>query len=139
MRKLTVATLALSIIFVIVVSSSFAKADLGVNLTVADPTINPYETQQITVTANEKGTGVVIVIQPAPGESGTAWEDFFEEHSGIAFVWNQAPDDVKAKIGTAIGDKILSFAIVQFGNGGGSETLDSQRISLELMANPAQA
>jgi hypothetical protein len=59
MRKLTIATLALSIVFVLVMASSFANADLGVNLTVANPTINPYETQQITVTANEQGKGVV--------------------------------------------------------------------------------
>jgi hypothetical protein len=121
MKKTAAATVAVIAIFVIAMSSSFANASLNINLNIAKPTISPNETQHITATANERGIGIVFVIQPAPGP---AWTDFLNDHPDLKILWNSMPADIKANIQAAVGDKIVSYAIVHFGEDGGSTTLD---------------
>jgi hypothetical protein len=79
------------------------------------------EDQTITVTANEKGKGILFVIQPA---EGTPWLDFLEDHPLLKALWNSLPSDIKTKIGSAIGGKIVSYATVSIDTGGGSQDLN---------------
>ncbi len=123
MRKLTAVTLAFTAVFIIVMSSSFASASINtlhIDLDIAKSTITPYEKQQITTIVNEKGVGIVFVIQPA---QGPAWTDFLNEHPDLRALWVLAPDDVKAQIQAAVGNKIVSYAIVNFDDAG-SKTLN---------------
>ncbi|XHH08485.1 MAG: hypothetical protein ACFCUE_13070 [Candidatus Bathyarchaeia archaeon] len=121
MKKLTVVTLAFTAVFIIVMSSSFANASLNINIDVAKSNINPYEDQQITATVNEKGFGIILIIQPA---QGPAWTDYLKNDLELKALWVIIPDEIKQQVQAAIGNKIVSYALVSFSSDGGSETFD---------------
>jgi len=100
---------------------SFASASLTIDVNVAKPNISPYETQQITVSANELGAGVVFVVQPA---TGPAWQTFLDSNPALKLIWNSLPADIQAQINSAIGNKIVSYALVNWGTNGGSANLN---------------
>lgn len=103
-----------------VLAVSLVDASLDVSLEVGEPQINQMEDQTITVTANQKGKGMLFVVQPA---EGTPWIDFLEDHPVLKALWDSLPSDIKTKIASAIGDKIVSYATVCVDIGGGSQDL----------------
>jgi hypothetical protein len=124
MKKLTVVTLAFTAAFIVIMASSFANAsiydNLRINVTPAEASISPNDSQQITATVNEKGIGIIFVIQPAEGPT---WTDFLQDHPDARALWILAPDDIKQQIQEAVGNKIVSYAIVTFDDPG-SKTLN---------------
>jgi len=110
-------TLSVTIIAAMVLLSfPLASAALTVNVFVADPNIAPFETQQITAMANEKGAGILIVVQPAIGDP---WEDFLNDHMLLKLALMTLPDDIEQQIQNAVGGKIVSYAFVNIGTEGG--------------------
>lgn len=105
----------------VVLAVSVVDASLEVNLEVGKPQINQMEDQTITVTSNEKGIGILFAIQPA---EGTPWIDFLDDHPILKVVWNSLPSEIKTKITSAIGGKIVSYTTVTIDTGGGSQDLD---------------
>ena len=109
---------ALSILLIITIPS-VASASLEVNVTVGFSELMPYMDQTITATANERGVGMIIVLQPSEGQP---WTDFLDSHPALKSVFNSLPPTIKTQITNEIGQKIVSFNIVSFGTGGGSKT-----------------
>ncbi len=101
-------------------SVSFANATtLNIDVTVDRPTINLNEDQLITATSNEDGRGILIVIQPA---AGTPWQDFLDDNPLLKIAYNALPANVQDQIEAVIGDKIVSYKIVEINNpAGGSQ------------------
>ncbi len=104
-------------------STSLVYAALDIDVTVGQAVINPLETQQITATTNQKGVGILLVIQPA---AGTPWLDYINSHptSWISIVWHSLPSSIQTEISDAIGGKIVSFVVpvTITESGGGSRT-----------------
>ena len=91
---------------------------LDVSVSVSYSEIQTYEDQVITATTNKAGIGVLFVIQPAEGEP---WLNFLNEHGILKGIWEyRLPDDIKDEIQDKIGNKIVSYKIIEIGNGGGS-------------------
>ena len=101
-----------------VLAVSVVDASLEVNLEVGKSQINQMEDQTITVTSNEKGKGILFAIQPA---EGTPWIDFLDDHPLLKALWNSLPSEIKTKIASVVGGKIVSYATVSIGIGGGSD------------------
>jgi hypothetical protein len=81
--------------------------------------IMPFEDQKITVTANERGQRILLVIQPA---EGTPWLEFLDAHPALKLLYNTLPSNVKTELANNVGGKIVSFKMVSFPLGGGSKT-----------------
>ena len=113
--------LAAAISLLILIFSSVAYASLDVDVSVENNDIMPLDDQNITATANERGIGVLLVLQPA---EGTPWMDFLDAHLALKALYNNLPSNIQTEITDKIGGKIVSFKIVSFPDaGGGSETL----------------
>jgi hypothetical protein len=112
--------LTAAIPLLILMFSSVAFASLNVNVSVEKTEIMPFEDQKITVTANEWGTGMVMVVQPA---EGTPWLDFLNKHTELKPFYDSLPSNVKTDLANKVGGKIVSFKMVSFPRGGGSKTL----------------
>lgn len=106
--------------FLILILSSVTNASLNVDVSVDYSEINQFQSQEITATANEKGTGILLVIQPA---EGTPWKNFLNYHTTLKALWDRLPSNIRTRIGSRIGGKIVSFKIIRLDSGGGSETV----------------
>jgi hypothetical protein len=104
----------------ILMFSSIAYASLDVDISVENAEIIPLEDQKITATANERGIGVLLVLQPA---EGTPWMDFLDAHPALKSLYNSLPGNIQTELANKIGGKIVSFKTVSFSGGGGSKTL----------------
>jgi hypothetical protein len=111
--------LTAAIPLLILMFSSVAYASLDVNVNIENTEIMPLEDQKITATANERGKGILLVLQPA---EGTPWIDFLDAHLALKALYNSLPNNIKTELANKVGGKIVSFKIVSF-PGGGSETL----------------
>jgi hypothetical protein len=105
-----------AVIFAVLVLSSMANASLDVQITVGSAQINPLQSQTITATTNERGIGIVLVIQPAEGSPFT---DSLGSHPALLVLWNLLPSDTKTDIIGKIGGKIVSYKIVAVPDQGG--------------------
>jgi len=105
------------VIMLALLTSSLVSADLNVHVQVAFPTLSPFQMQQITATANERGGGIIFVIQP---NTGTNWKDFIDSDSSLKGAWDQFDPSIKTQIDDAIGDNVVSYALVSWGLDGGS-------------------
>ncbi len=113
--------LAAAIPLLILIFSSVAYASLDVDVSVENTEIMPLEDQNITVMANERGIGILIVVQPA---EGTPWMDFLGAHPALKALYNNLPSNIQTELADKIGGKIVSFKVVSFPDaGGGSETV----------------
>jgi hypothetical protein len=79
----------------------------------------PMDNQSITVTSNERGIGILLVLQPA---EGTPWMDFLDAHPFLKSLYNSLPSNIQTELSDKIGEKIVSYKTVSFPSGGGSET-----------------
>jgi hypothetical protein len=104
----------------ILMFASVAYASLDVDVSVENAEIMPLEDQKITATANERGIGVLLVLQPA---DGTPWLDFLNAHPALKALYNSLPSNIQTQLANMVGEKIVSFKIVSFSGGGGSKTL----------------
>ncbi len=104
-------------VFIVLMLSSTAKAALDVQITVGNATINPFQTQTITATTNERGAGIVLVIQPTDGSQ--TFTDFLNSHPLLLALWNLLPNAVQTDIIGKIGGKIVSYDLVSAPDQGG--------------------
>jgi hypothetical protein len=116
--KKKIYSLVAAVSLLILLSSSLAHASLDIDVTVGQPLITPLSNQQITITTNEGGFGILLVLQPA---TGTPWSDFLHAHPALEALWNLLPSNVKTDIGDKIGQKIVSFKLVTMNSGGGTK------------------
>jgi hypothetical protein len=112
--------LTAAIPLLILMFTSVAFASLSITVSVENTEIMPLEDQKITVTANEWGLGMVMVVQPA---EGTPWIDFLNDHPELKPFYDSLPDNVKTDLANKVGGKIVSFKMVGFPLGGGSKIL----------------
>jgi len=112
--------LTAAIPLLILMFSSVAYASLEVNVSVGNTDIMPLADQKITATANERGIGVLLVLQPA---EGTPWIDVLNAHPALKVLFNSLPNNIKTELVNKVGKQIVSFKIVSFPSGGGSETV----------------
>ena len=105
-------------ILLIITFSSTVSASLDVDVSVGSSELVTLMDQTITSSANEKGIGILMVLQPA---AGTPWIDFLDSHPVLKTLFDKLPSDIQAKITNKVGEKIVSFKIVSFPTGGGSE------------------
>jgi hypothetical protein len=119
--KLKKIVLAIAVVsFAILLSTSFANAALDADITVANANINHGGTQQITVTTNQAGMGILIVIQPGPSQS-LVWTSFLNSHPVFKAIWNSLSNSVRTQIISQTNGKIFSYALVNISpKGGGS-------------------
>jgi hypothetical protein len=115
MKYRLVAILSVAILLLPIVNGS-----LNVSVSIENPEIHQSESQKLTVTANERGIGVLLVIQPS---EGTPWMDFLEDHPSLEKLWNLLPNSMRTKIVDKVGDKIVSYKIVKIGTDGGNSTV----------------
>jgi hypothetical protein len=108
---------AISLLLIITLPST-VSASLDVDVSVGSSELATYMDQTITVSANEMGMGVVIVLQPA---TGTPWTDFLDSHPVLKTLFYKLPSDIRTEITDNIGNKIVSFKTVSFPAGGGSQ------------------
>ena len=116
---------------------SVANAALNVDITVAYPSIEPFEDQQITATTNQKGMGVIIVVQPAAAEE--AWTNSLNQDQDLFDLWNSLSSDVKTDVSNDIGGKIVSYVLVSMPTGGGTETYNFPEDFTGLNGEPSTA
>ena len=107
--KRLIFTSTLVIALIAILSISFASGSLTMNVQVGKSTINPFEPQQIIATANERGAGILIVVQPANGQP---WADFLNDNPALKAAYNALPNNIKTEIANEIGNSIVSYAIV---------------------------
>ena len=105
-------------LILIITFPSTVSASLNVNVSVGTSELVALMDQTITASANERGIGILIVLQPA---EGTPWTDFLDSHPVLKTLFNNLPSDIQTKIANKVGDKSVSFKIVSFPAGGGSE------------------
>jgi hypothetical protein len=113
--KMLIAVISLLLIIII---PSTVSASLNVNVSVGTSELVALMDQTITASANEMGIGVLIVLQPA---TGTPWIDFLDKHPVFKNLFDRLPSDIQTEITNKVGKKIVSFKIVSFPAGGGSE------------------
>jgi hypothetical protein len=116
--KMKAALVLVVLLSLVLALSSFAKAPLEVSVGVEHPQIMPLQNQMIDTTTNERGVGILFVLQPA---NGTPWADFLDEHPTLQAIWQMLPEDVRTRAAESIGKKIVSFLTVSVGSGGGIE------------------
>ncbi len=104
----------------IMMLSSVTNASLNISVNVNHSSISRFQTQTITATANEKGTGFLLVIQPGVGPT---WTDSLDAHPDFKNIWYTLPSYVRGWISSTIGNKIVSYNIISFSWGGGSESV----------------
>jgi hypothetical protein len=104
-------------LLVLLSASSFVKASLVIDVSVAHAQINQLQSQTITVTANEGGEGTILVVQPGEGMS---WTGFLDRHASLKTLWIDLPQEVQTEVLDETWGKILSFKTVTIGPGGGS-------------------
>ena len=109
MKKTKIAYAFLAVALVAILSIASVGATLDINVEVANPSLNPGEPQVLTVTTNEPGVGLLIVLQPAMGD---AWSDFLTEHPLLAALVTNLPPDIKAELYGKIGNKIVSYKLI---------------------------
>jgi hypothetical protein len=107
--KKALITSTLVIALIAILSVSCANASLTMNVQVGKSTITPFEPQQIVASANERGAGILIVIQPANGQP---WTDFLNSHPALKAAYNVLPSNIKTQITNEIGNSVVSYAIV---------------------------
>jgi hypothetical protein len=109
MKKTKIAYAFVAIALVAILSIASVGATLDINVEVASPSINPGEPQVLTVTTNEPGVGLLVVLQPAMGD---AWSGFLAEHPLLEALVASLPPDTQAELYTLIGDKIVSYKLI---------------------------
>lgn len=109
MKKLKIAYAFVAVALVAILSIASVGATLDINVEVANPTINPGEPQVLTVTTNEPGVGILIVLQPAMGD---AWSDYLADHPLLAALIASLPPDTLAELYGLIGNKIVSYKLI---------------------------
>ena len=113
--------LAAAFPLLILIFSSIAYAELTIDVSVEKTEIMPLEDQNITAITNERGIGILLVLQPA---EGTPWMDFLDAHLALKALYNNLPPNIQTDLADAIGGKIVSYKVVSFPSaGGGSETV----------------
>ena len=122
--------------FLILMLSSVTKASLDVSVSVQYPEIGPFQDQIITATTNERGTGILLVIQPA---EGTPWIDFLNDHPAIKSLWDMLPSNIRTAVASKIGGKIVSFDIISTDLGGGSESVTFPEDFTGINGDPSTA
>jgi hypothetical protein len=122
--------------FLLLMLSSVTNASLDVGVSVEYPKIDQFQSQEITVTTNERGKGILLVIQPA---EGTPWIDFLNDHPGLKALWNMLPNKMRTKIASRVGGKIVSFDIISTDLGGGSETVTFPEDLTGINGDPSTA
>ena len=63
----------------------------------------------LTVTTNEPGVGLLIVLQPAMGD---AWSGFLAEHPLLAALIASLPPDTQAELYGLVGNRIVSYKLI---------------------------
>lgn len=115
-----------AVIFLILLLASTANASLVLSVTVQNPTLNPLQSQTIIAETNERGFGVVFVVQPT--QASAPWTDILNSNPlppslyGLKPLWtsiemqlqnqqlqNPLQPDKLAEIMNAMGGKIISF------------------------------
>ena len=109
MKKMKIAYAFVAVAFVAFLSIASVKATLEVGVEVAYPTINQGESQLITVLTNEPGIGLLIVLQPAMGDS---WTDFLIAHPELAALFADLSPEMQTQLQGLIGDKIVSYKLI---------------------------
>ena len=109
MKKTKIAYAFLAVALVAILSIASVGATLDINVEVANPSIDPGEPQVLTVTTNEPGVGLLIVLQPAMGD---AWSDYLADHPLLAALVASLPPDTQAQLYSLIGDKIVSYKLI---------------------------
>lgn len=117
--KLTI-TAGAVIFLILIMTPHIAYASLNVNVSVKYSQILPIQNQIITATSNERGKGILLVIQPT---EGIPWINYLDAHPKLKILWNLLPPDIKTKINNQIGGKIVSFNIINFALGGGKQAV----------------
>ena len=109
-----------SVFLILTTTSNIVQASLDVKVNVEYNQILPIQNQIITATSNEKGKGILLVIQPA---EGIPWIDYLNAYPELNIIWNLLTNDIKTEINEKIGGKIVSFNIVNFALGEGSKAV----------------
>lgn len=109
MKKTKIAYAFVAVALVAILSIASVGATLEINVEVANPSINPGEPQVLTVTTNEPGVGLLIVLQPAMGD---AWSGFLAEHPLLAALIASLPPDTQAELYGLVGNRIVSYKLI---------------------------
>lgn len=109
MKKTKIVYAFVAVALVAILSIASVGATLEVNVEVASPTINPGEPQVLTVSTNEPGVGLLIVLQPAMGD---AWSGFLADHPLLAAILESLPPDTQAELYGLVGDRIVSYKLI---------------------------
>ena len=110
----------LAILSAALLTLPMVNGSLSISVSIENPEIYPSESQTLVVTTNEKGIGVLLVIQPS---NGTPWMDYLEEHQPMKNLWNMLSNSTKTEISEKVGQKIVSFALIRTDTGGENVTL----------------
>ena len=89
-----------------------------VDVSLAYEEISAFQDQTITVTSNVAGKGILFVLQPAEGDP---WEGLLDDHPGLKALWDELPSSVQNEIREKIGDKIVSYKILQMETAGSTQ------------------
>jgi hypothetical protein len=98
------------VVFLMVVLLSSVNGSLNVNVDVEDPEIYQGQSQTFIISSNEGGIGILLVVQPA---EGTPWMDLLADHPTLSGLWTTLSNRTKAEITEKLGQKIVSFAILE--------------------------
>lgn len=112
---------AFAVAFVLVlILAQTVNASTTVEVTIANPQINPGGFQQITATTNHKGTGVIFVVEPTT--AGETLTTSLRHHWDLWWFWIGLSSSERAEIASETGNSIVSYVIVSMPSGGGSKT-----------------
>lgn len=100
-----------SVIFLVLILSTTANAELHISVTVQNAVLSPSQTQTIIADTNERGWGIVFVVQPS---NGAPWTDFVNtsSHPLLYFRWTYLQSGIKANVSSEIDGKIVSYKFV---------------------------
>lgn len=110
---------SLFLILSLIVLPSQASDPLEANVNVEFDNILPGEVQNIQVTSNKAGFGLLIVLQPAEGDP---WESLFEKHPALKIAWENLPDSVQDWVENRVGGKIVSYCFLKIADPQVAET-----------------
>lgn len=97
MKKTLLCLVTITALALLCISYANAFTDLNIDVTATKDKILPGEDEALIATTNEKGTGMMIVIQPAGGSTPST-----------SFLW-WVPEPYKSQIISDIGGKIISY------------------------------
>jgi len=88
----------------------FASSALTVQVSVGNPSIGPGQSQTITASAFEKGTGILFVVQP--GVPTQNWKSLLDANPFLKSYWSKIPVNLQTQISTEIGNGVVSCEVV---------------------------